>query len=48
MLGDGVNKPRGFLDYEVAAVGSESWGKLGFVATGVSGGFSASDPPTPD
>ena len=44
VLGDGVNKPRGFLDYEVAAVGSESWGKLGFVATGVSGGFSASDP----
>jgi HK97 family phage major capsid protein len=42
--GDGVNKPRGFLSYTMAEVGTESWGEMGFVSTGVSGGFSVSDP----
>jgi predicted phage gp36 major capsid-like protein len=40
----GVNKPRGFLSYTMAEVGTESWGEMGFVSTGVSGGFSVSDP----
>ena len=42
--GDGVNKPRGFLSYTMAEVGTESWGEMGFVSTGVSGGFSVTDP----
>ncbi len=42
--GDGVNKPRGFLDYPAVANASWSWGNLGFIATGVSGAFPATDP----
>ncbi|WP_321335833.1 phage major capsid protein [Breoghania sp.] len=39
--GDGNNKPRGFLDYPTVDETSWSWGKLGTVATGVSGGLPA-------
>jgi HK97 family phage major capsid protein len=39
VAGDGDNKPRGFLDYDSVAEGDWEWGKLGFVATGVDGGF---------
>ncbi len=42
--GDGVNKPKGFLDYTAVAEGSWSWGNVGYVATGVDGDFAASDP----
>jgi len=42
--GNGSNKPRGFLDYDQVAEGSWAWGKIGFIATGVDGGFPASDP----
>ncbi len=42
--GDGVNKPKGFLDYPVNVEGSQAWGELGYVATGVNGGFAATDP----
>ena len=44
VAGDGVGKPRGFLDYDSAPDGSEAWGELGYVATGVAGGFAAEDP----
>ena len=44
VAGDGVNKPRGFLDYTKAAEGSQAWGEMGYVATGTAGGFDASDP----
>ncbi|MFT3726315.1 MAG: phage major capsid protein [Terricaulis sp.] len=37
--GDGANKPKGFLDYDLVAEGSHVWGKIGYVATGVDGGF---------
>ncbi|WP_245408279.1 phage major capsid protein [Zhengella mangrovi] len=37
VAGDGVNKPRGFLDYGSVAEDSWAWGQLGHVATGVSG-----------
>lgn len=37
--GDGVNKPRGFLDYPSVADDTWSWGNLGFVATGAAGAF---------
>ena len=42
--GDGVNKPRGFLDYPNVADGSWSWGNLGYVATGTDGAFDAGNP----
>ena len=42
--GDGVNKPRGFLDYDQVADASWSWGDIGYVATGVDGALPASHP----
>jgi HK97 family phage major capsid protein len=42
--GDGINKPRGFLAYTNVANASWSWGNLGYVASGVAGGFAASNP----
>ena len=39
--GDGDDKPRGFLDYDLVAEGSYVWGKIGYVATGTDGGFGA-------
>jgi HK97 family phage major capsid protein len=44
VAGNGANKPKGFLDYTMVADTSWSWGNLGYLATGVSGAFSASDP----
>ncbi len=44
VTGDGDNKPKGFLDYDMVAEGSHVWGKIGYIATGVDGGFAASDP----
>ncbi|PKQ08172.1 MAG: phage major capsid protein [Alphaproteobacteria bacterium HGW-Alphaproteobacteria-11] len=44
VAGDGVKKPRGFLDYEMVADASWEWGKLGFVATGAAGAFPATNP----
>ncbi|MCF6320994.1 MAG: phage major capsid protein [Rhizobiaceae bacterium] len=43
VTGDGVNKPRGFLDYTVVDEGAWSWGNLGYVATGTDGAFSPTD-----
>ncbi len=42
--GDGVNKPKGFLAYTKVANGSWSWGNIGYVATGIDGGFDATNP----
>lgn len=46
VLGNGVGKPRGFLDYGAAAVTTDDatrpWGKLQYIATGVDGDFAAS------
>jgi HK97 family phage major capsid protein len=42
--GDGVKKPRGFLDYDKVANASYAWGKTGFIASGASGAFAASNP----
>lgn len=41
--GDGINKPKGFLDYTAVAESSWSWGNVGYVATGVDGDFAATD-----
>lgn len=37
--GDGVNKPRGFLDYDQKADANRSWGEIGFLETGEDGDF---------
>lgn len=42
--GDGVNKPTGFLSVTKIAETSWSWAKLGYLVTGVSAGFAASNP----
>jgi HK97 family phage major capsid protein len=44
VAGDGVNKPTGFLNYTTVDNASWVWDKLGTIATGVDGGFPASDP----
>ncbi len=45
--GDGAAKPTGFLAYPKVAESGWSWGKTGYVATGVAGGFPASDAADP-
>lgn len=42
--GDGTNKPRGLLNYDQVAETSWEWGKIGYLATGVSGAMPASNP----
>lgn len=42
--GDGTNKPKGFLQYTVAAESSWAWTKIGYVATGTAGDFDADAP----
>ena len=43
VTGNGVNKPKGFLDYTKVADASWSWGNIGYKATGVAGNFAASN-----
>ena len=42
--GDGNDKPTGFLTHPDVADASWSWGNIGYVATGVDGGFDAGNP----
>lgn len=42
--GDGVDKPRGFLNHTAVANASWAWGSLGYVPTGAAGAFAASNP----
>ncbi|WP_409433481.1 phage major capsid protein [Litorimonas sp. RW-G-Af-16] len=42
--GDGVNKPKGFMSYAQVDNGSQSWGQIGSIATGVAGGFNPTNP----
>jgi HK97 family phage major capsid protein len=44
VTGDGNNKPKGFLSYTTAANASWTWGKIGYVPSGVAGAFPASNP----
>lgn len=44
VTGDGDNKPKGFLDYDLVAESAHVWGRIGYVATGASGAFAASNP----
>lgn len=41
VLGDGANKPSGFLNATTVAEDSWAWEKLGYIATGVDGEFAA-------
>ncbi len=44
VTGNGVARPKGFLDYPKVANASWSWGNIGFIATGAAGAFPASSP----
>ena len=44
ILGDGVAKPRGFLNYPKLADEAWSWGSLGYMPSGAAGAFSAEAP----
>ena len=42
--GDGSNKPKGFLNYTLAANASAAWGQIGYVASGADGAFADTNP----
>lgn len=42
--GDGLNKPRGFLDYDIVADSGQDWGEIGYVASGAAGAFVSESP----
>lgn len=42
--GTGVKKPRGILAYDTVADASYAWGKVGYIKSGASGAFAASNP----
>jgi len=44
VTGDGNNKPKGFLTYTTVANASWTWGNIGYIASGLSAGFPASNP----
>lgn len=44
VTGNGANKPKGFLSYTNVADSAQSWGEIGYVATGSDGAFDANDP----
>ncbi|WP_442578517.1 phage major capsid protein [Mesorhizobium sp. ASY16-5R] len=44
VTGNGTNKPKGFLAYDIVAEGSWAWGDIGYIATGVAGALPASNP----
>ncbi|HZP69302.1 MAG TPA: phage major capsid protein [Pseudolabrys sp.] len=44
VVGDGNNKPKGFLSYNLVANDSWSWGNVGYIPTGVAGAFQTSSP----
>ena len=44
VTGDGVNKPKGFLSYDIVAEADHEWGRIGYVASGAAGGFAPASP----
>jgi HK97 family phage major capsid protein len=44
VTGDGNNKPKGFVAYTTVANNSWTWGNIGYVSSGVAGGFPATAP----
>lgn len=43
VAGDGVNKPKGFLDYTNVDDSAWTWGNIGYTLTGADGAFAATD-----
>lgn len=44
VTGDGVNKPKGFLSYDIVAEVDHDWGEIGYVASGAAGAFATTGP----
>jgi HK97 family phage major capsid protein len=44
IVGNGTNKPKGFMDYAKVANTSWVWGSTGYIPTGVAGNFAGSNP----
>lgn len=44
LTGDGINGPRGLLDYENVANASYAWGKVGYIASGHASSWASSNP----
>jgi HK97 family phage major capsid protein len=44
VTGDGSNKPKGLLSYDMIADASHAWDKIGFILSGGAAAFAASDP----
>lgn len=44
VTGDGINKPKGFLSYDIVAEADHDWGEIGYVASGAAGAFAATSP----
>lgn len=44
VTGDGVNKPKGFLSYDIVAEADHAWGEIGYVASGAAGAFAPTSP----
>ncbi|MDP3368942.1 MAG: phage major capsid protein [Brevundimonas sp.] len=44
VTGDGVNKPKGFLSYDIVAEADHDWGEIGYVASGAAGAFAPTSP----
>jgi HK97 family phage major capsid protein len=44
IAGDGIDKPRGILGYTFVPNASWTWGNVGYLATGVSAAFAATNP----
>ncbi len=42
--GDGINQPKGFLDYNNVDDSTWSWGNMGYTLTGTDGAFDAANP----
>jgi HK97 family phage major capsid protein len=42
--GDGTNKPKGFLSYTTVADAGQTWGQIGYVASGAAGAFAGTSP----
>ncbi|WP_374513187.1 phage major capsid protein [Brevundimonas sp.] len=42
--GDGLNKPRGLLNYDIVADSGQDWGEIGYVASGAAGAFVPDSP----
>lgn len=41
--GNGTDKPTGILDHDIVAEGTQTWGELGYIATGVDGDIGDAD-----